>query len=371
MGLGLCVLLIGILSVLYYLSIPVREQFQDTAPFKVFNLDLHQSVIEDIKNIFATLYGGKVEITNWSISNHNHYFGKPTAQVKVITQDSWKNIDTNMIEQFQEEYDSVLSEYDAFVVTHTPVFAMLYEKYGKPIIVVNTCRYDQPFCWNNNASMLKLFHMALKRMNDSGQLIAISNNLADQKYLKDGAGIDSTHIPSLCQYTNAHYSNPTRADVMIFSTDVTPHIKSVPNSEALIKRPENYKFTDLIEYKAIVHMPYEVSTMSIFEQYFAGIPLFFPTKEFYKKCISEGKANLIFLYNSWGRPLTNTEMDTWLDKSDYYTFKYINYYSSFEDCVAQINSYTDANKEERLSHIEQVKEKVLNDWRSVLGKILP
>ena len=35
-----------------------------------------------------------------------------------------------------------------------------------------------------------------------GLLIPISNNKADQEYLRLGTGIDSIHLPSLCLYTN-------------------------------------------------------------------------------------------------------------------------------------------------------------------------
>jgi len=348
----------------------VHEPFQDTAPLKIFNLDLHQSVIEDIKDIANRLYGPKIEITNWSISDHNHYFKKPTAQVKYIGQNTWRNFDMEMVENFQQEYDEFLKGFDAFVVTFTPVFAMLFEKYGKPIIIVNACRYDQPFCWNNNTAMLKLFHMSLKRMEQSNQMIMISNSLADQKYLKDGADIDSIHIPSLCLYTNAQYSGSSGLGAMMFSKELYAEINALPNSEGLVERPPNYEFRDLVKYKGIVHMPYEVSTMSIFEQYFAGIPLFFPEKEFYKKCVSEGKANLISQYNSWGRPLTNDEMNKWLDNADYYNFKYIKYFSSFEDCIEKVNSFVDTEKEERLAHIEQVKQGAMNQWRNIFDKII-
>ena len=41
-------------------------------------------------------------------------------------------------------------EYDGFVVTHSPVLCRLFERFNKPIILVNSCRYDQPYCHNHN-----------------------------------------------------------------------------------------------------------------------------------------------------------------------------------------------------------------------------
>jgi hypothetical protein len=335
---------------------------------KLFNLDLHVAVIEDIKNIMNTLYGSNVEITNWSISGANASFKKPTAEVKHVNPDTWKNIDMAMIKRFQDEYDEFLKGFDAFIVTFSPVFVMLYEKYGKPIIVINATRYDQPFCWNKNTEMLNLFHESMKRMQESKQMIMVSNNKGDQKYLKDRANIDSIYIPSLCLYTNAHYNNPSKDVFMAFAN--IEALKAVKNSEKIAPRPGNYEFSDLAEYRGIIHMPYEISTMAGFEQYFAGIPLFFPEKEFYKKYVQDGKVQFVSLYDSWDRIATNEELDMWLANADQYNFKYINYYTSLEDCVDKINNFVDTDKEVRLAWIEEVKKKTFDDWKKLLDPIM-
>jgi hypothetical protein len=110
------------------------------------------------------------------------------------------------------------------------VFARLFERFEKPVILVNSCRYDQPFMYNGNTSFksptcfFSLFviahpevrmaagdekereslHECLKRLHDKGLLIAISNNRADQEYLRLGAGIESIRLPSLCLYTKVN-----------------------------------------------------------------------------------------------------------------------------------------------------------------------
>ena len=68
-----------------------------SGPFRIFNLDLHISVIQDFKNIMQTLFGSKIDITNWSISGHNWVFGKTTDAVDVINQSTWKYINLEMI----------------------------------------------------------------------------------------------------------------------------------------------------------------------------------------------------------------------------------------------------------------------------------
>jgi hypothetical protein len=48
--------------------------------------------------------------------------------------------------------------------------------------------------------------------------------------------------------------------------------------------PQSWK--DLFNRKAIIHFPYEVSTMSIFEQYSAGAVLVFPSRRFFEELIN-------------------------------------------------------------------------------------
>ena len=80
------------------------------SPIKLFNLDLHISVIEDINSILKVLYNNDVILTNWNISA-NTDFNKSMKDVKHINQSTWKNIDTNMIKRFQDEYDEILKEF--------------------------------------------------------------------------------------------------------------------------------------------------------------------------------------------------------------------------------------------------------------------
>jgi hypothetical protein len=170
-------------------------------------------------------------------------------------------------------------------------------------------------------------------------------------------------------YTKANY-NSTKDKFVLFEKKIYDKLAAVPNSTILANRPENYNFTELFSYKGIVHMPYDNSLMSIFEQYFAGMPLFFPTREFYKECVRNGTVDYIFMYDSWGTKLSNEEMDKWLQYADFYTFKYLNYYSSFEDCINKLNAFEDTGKDVRLNWIETVKNDTLAKWKTIFNGIV-
>lgn len=333
---------------------------------RIFNLDLHISVIEDIKDISSRLFGDQIEITNWSISGHNFVFNKPTPNVKGVNQQSWKTFSYNHIDEFHDAYDDILKTYDGFIVTHTPIFVMLFEKYNKPILCINTCRYDQPFCWNKNKDMKSIFHDCLHRMIESNQLHIISNNIADYTYLLENTNIKSTIIPSLCLYTKSSYTPIINSFIVYGKHNIFPSHKLV------VEKPSTgYSWSDLYKYKGIIHTPYEMSTMSIFEQMWAGVPLFFPTKRFYKECIINGTMDFISMYNSWDLNINETDIDKWLSFADFYIYPIFYYYDSFEDLYNQLESFSDPKKEERIRWIEQSKHDIFTQWKKTLIQLFP
>jgi hypothetical protein len=269
-----------------------------------------------------------------------------------------------MITEFQERYDAELSKYDAFLVTHTPVFCLLYEKYGKPVICVNSCRFDQPFCWKRDTAQGAGYAWlvdSLRHMTSCGQLRIISNNKADAEYLKCGTGLESQVIPSLCLYTGLQWLPNVRpavcfGDRALFPT--SPHLVAKP--------PSGYTWAQLYACRAIVHVPYEMSTMSLFEQYSAGVPLFLPTPAFYAQMVSSGLVRCGSVYG----PLVKEALDLgfWIPRADFYdpaNFYGVYYYDSFEDCVRQLETFQDVAFYERRAHIQKRREAVLSGWREV------
>ena len=332
--------------------------------FKIFNLDLHVSVIEDIKDICQRIQGDRIEITNWSISGHNWVFNKPNIFVDIINPLTWKQINTEMIRSFQEKQDGFLQGFDAFIVTHTPVFAMLFEKYNKPILVINTCRQDQPFCWTKDIDMKHKLNESLQRMVSTKQMTILSNNLADANQLKKNTGINSQVIPSLCLYTNATYQPQKKGFI------VQGEKQTFPDHSLLLEKPSKaYTWQELQEYQGIVHEPYEMSTMSIFEQYWAGVPLFFPTKEFYLQCIIENKMSIISDQEKWGQPNHIHEITEWLNAADFQIQPYINQYSSMEDLIHKLENFSDPVRENRMEWVKKASKKVVERWEQILTEL--
>jgi len=323
---------------------PFGRKAPAPAGLRLFSLDVHHAVISDVKDVLRRIYGDKVAVTDWRINRlEGRCMGYAPAaknQDRVVHDDeclggpmllnhiTWYGINTQLVEQFVARYRLDLAAYDGFIVTHSPVFCRLFESFGKPVIVVNSCRYDIPYTWTGNREERAELHECLRRLQAKGLLVAISNNKADQAYLKLGAGIDSVHVPSLCAYTNVSYNLEfaKHHSPLITSEQtriVPPHVETLLSGAGILratvhesiepKKPERPQPSEepspspappppreqradntlavqffqatpwprIHQRKALVHFPYEVSTMSVFEQYTAGVPLLFPSRRFF------------------------------------------------------------------------------------------
>ena len=68
-------------------------------------------------------------------------------------------------------------------------------------------------------------------------------------------------------------------------------------------KPDRFDWNWMLhEHKALIQHPYEVSTMSIFEQYSCGIPLFFPSKQFYKQMVIDKQASIASYNGTYWKP---------------------------------------------------------------------
>ena len=359
---------------------------------KFFNLDLHISVIADIKRIFGDL-GHQVD--DWTLSGHSWAMGRTPDKVDIISATNWHNLDKNMCDAFYERYKDELNQYDGFICTYAPSFCLLYEKFNKPVITVVPVRYEAPF-WDNKEKW-NWFNKHLRKGIDSGLVIPVANNKFDKQYCEIYTKRDWQHIPSLCEYTEAPYD--PKENVFIYSSLLPMGTWGYDDilktkSEAL---PPRYRWSDLSKFKGIVHIPYCPSTMSIFENYTSSIPMFFPTYDFMLKLRKTFGSNGVLNQLSW-REVNNlssgsiVEYDNrnntvgdinkygdieeekgWISLSDFYDeewMPHIQYFDSFQELSAILRTADTKNISEKMSnHNKLRKEMVYEMWRSVLNSI--
>jgi hypothetical protein len=312
---------------------------------RFFCMDLHISVIEDFKATCPF-----VEVVDWSLSGHHWVMNKEQKWPEHINPSNWERMDLNMIKNFQDTYDDFLKTFDGFIVCHVTAFAMIYEKYNVPVIMINSCRYDLPFCMRKNTEMIANLNACLQKLQTNGLLLAVSNNKADQLYTLKGSGIRTHHMPSLCLYTGMKY-NPIRSTFLCYHG-------RFPEHRLISYKQDRFQWKDIAEYRGVIHFPYEVSTMSMFEHFTAGLPLFFPSKKLWKKTPN------IQSISAYGGSLDEKfgelrDLNTWIELSDLYeVFQSPNtyYFDSNEHLFRLLQSFQYVDDTEfRKKHIERIQ----------------
>lgn len=349
---------------------------------KLFNLDLHATVIKDLIDLFD---GFGHQVDNWSISSHSWVHGWEQKEVDVLNQFTWQHLNENMCKRFYERYKDELSVYDAFIVTHTPSFALLYREFNKPVITVASTRYEAPF--SGSKRHWEWLNDSIQDLSRRQLLTRVANNKYDQQYCQLFTGLSWTHIPSYCGHINVLW-NPEQPSFLVDSRMLTVRLKNV--SLVHKKSLGRFEWADLVKYAGIIVIPYNASIMSIFEYYTAGIPLFFPSRKFcmelYEDCSGLGVlSDLSWLQISGatdGSVLPAGENDPnhyknpevvehWLGHADWYDrewMPYIIHFDSFADLEEKIKSADLAGISEKMRLHNQIrKQKIEMLWNQELN----
>lgn len=350
---------------------------------RFFNIDFHISVIADLVGIFGDL-GHTVD--DVCLSGHHSIMGRKQDYIPLLSGEYWKDrVKQWDWDKFYHQY-RYLDAYDGFIVTWPPVLAMAFEKFNKPIIIHTPIRYDTGL--TNLPEQWKLFNKFLK---DYPKLILTANNKYDAAYIKEFTGINLIHIPSFCGYTGINYLNINQKNgkyLGYFSDNKTEGLSEFIDKRSL---PFGYPWKILESFKGVAHLPYQVSTMSLFEQYTANIPLFFPTKEFLKKMYEDGSHLLHQVSNnqleslppvSTISPMNGIDpnnytdknvINFWLNHADYYDqewMPHINYFNApdeLQEITSKLSERQLYNISLKMSESNTTRKKeIYQRWNQVL-----
>jgi len=162
---------------------------------------------------------------------------------------------------------------------HPSAMCELFMPLGKRLFVIATTRYEMGrhskqrwVTWNKN----------LKKIAATPGNVIGANNLYDAKYIEYFTGITPIVLPSFSPVTSvydprdksvlvAEMHSPSASLLMGLLTAASSRI--VP----LRKKYPRYTYEQLCSNTAIIHLPYQFSVMSLFEQYGMGIPILVPT----------------------------------------------------------------------------------------------
>jgi len=320
------------------------------------------------------------------------------------------SLDPALIPQFYEVYknDPVMQSVDAFLCYDPPAICELYEPFNKSLIVIATNRY---YITRQSNKRWKTWNSNLVRYASDPRNVIAANNRYDVEMIRYFTGLTVKWIPNYAGYTMTTY-NPSRRGFLLSKRRVNEefdwlfldqfrkackHLNRVLPIPELIRvndRYPTYHYTDLSAHLGIVHLPYQVSTMSIFEQYRMNIPLFFPSKELLLRWSIEHwvvrERTLPWLVRDPRQftfpphpsqqhiPSPNDNDDAeamkyWLQFADYYTLPHITYFNS-TDHLAEILQRLTVDDLKAISRRmkkfnEQFRQKLLNEWKIILQTV--
>jgi hypothetical protein len=256
--------------------------FNRGAQVRLFNLDLHIGVIRDLKQELNRRQN--IDLTSWSISNHNGLVRKVLDipdPVKFVNNKTWLKLNPKLKDDFVKEYWRFLENFDGFVVSHTPSFVQLFEEFEKPILVVNSTRYEAPYS-NDSVRWISL-NRSLMRLSNSNLLHIGSNNLGDQAYLEKYSGLESVLVPSVCDYLiPGEGAESPIGLVFARSKDLQDKIEKITRGNFAKTYGRFLSYDEILKASHIVVFPQNISTMFLFEMATLGKTVLVPDADFMK-----------------------------------------------------------------------------------------
>ena len=356
-----------------------------------FNLDCHISVIADLKVGLSDF--SNVGMVSWIISDHNFVFRrlfKYADPVLHVSADTWTDLSTERKARFLKTYRTFLRCFDGFIVTYPPAFMELFEEFNRPILAVVATRYEHPFS-SDSERWFELTETML-RLKNLGQLTLVTNNAGDSKYMEEFTGEAVPVVHSVCDYIPyGPEGGGVHFPIFAKSRKLTKHISDglgAPWQDRRRALGANYGWERLVKCQAVIYIPYNNSTMSLFEFAFLGIPVLVPDPQFMRVLNSEFEgvlSEVLFPQKNYpGRTdapsaLADTrphDLDWWLAKADFYDpelMPNVLQFSSFDDPVFStdfknfrlgIESLVESRNEKLIA----ARKKLLSEFIEVVGK---
>lgn len=268
-------------------------------PLHFFGMDHHPAVLWDVKQILKPL--GMALDFFW-LSD-----GRSPVNEAIPTQlpgfaNSLDIYKPSPEQPLNADFEAWMKEkkYDGIITSHSLITAFRLRSCGLPQIHVNSTRFGNE--WIQNPEQHQILVKALEGLIQQNKLRILHNNYGDAMYFHQFFSPLEPHqeivVPSLCESLfRLRIKAPKPHKILIWDTRQTllqkngsPFMKelyekmkkllgdAVDSQAILLAKDQDYLPEGYLDdYVAIVHIPYNISTMSIREQTRANIPVWIPS----------------------------------------------------------------------------------------------
>ena len=320
-------------------------------PLRLFGMDHHHAVLWDLKQIlrplgvtldFVWLHDGRAPV-NEAIPSQIPDFA---SSFDIYKAHPLKPLSTNTKQHIAQ------GNYDGILTSHSLVTSYRLKDVGLPMIHMNSTRFGNE--WINDPSKHKILVDAIQDLLTKNKLRIVHNNQGDQdyfhQYFPSLSPCQEVWIPSLCESAlRLRVKAPSPAKLFIWDTRMqllqptgSPFMKNlykalkdahganIESQAILLQESKTYLAEGYLDaYSAVVHIPYNISTMSMFQQVRANIPIWVPSKRLLKELLTDPKepTELSWTVFAPGAETNASTMDNirdpkiverWLESADFY-----------------------------------------------------
>lgn len=361
------------------MSRKLLSSFRDFSFPTIFTLDLHTSVVRDLRESLET---NQILVERFSISSSSHLFNEPNLRLPFISSKNWRTIEDKKIRGFQRFFQATLEKAHCFLVTYTFSFVLIFENLGKPILAVNATRYESPFTLDEDR--FRDLNGKLKDLYKSGVLSVISNNAGDRDYLNWFTGIDSKHIPSLCSYSAKHEPSIETWLILCRNLDLGKEISRNTLNAKTVEEvfPRGYSHEDFAKYAGVILVPYNISTMRLFELSTSGMPVRIPSDRLLRQwsCLPGVLSELSWVQvldaecPSWlkGTPADpdwSDYLEWWLERADWKFkafFPNVSIFDSLDELSTPPPPFTFDSVNQRNNTIRSLTDEAIKDFKKLI-----
>ena len=339
----------------------------------VFSIELHASVSLDVK---LHLLSSGIKWNRVSFSAHSHFFGEPVINPRYLNKSTWQFINEDLVKNFTREYQRYLKNQKGFIVSHSLSLLRLYERFNGKIFVINSTRFESPHTLMQEQfeSLIEL----IKDLKSQDRMTIVSNNKGDQDYLKHFTGVDSVLLPSYCRYSPPLKRLDSRLLILSRNQELGQVLqRQIPESVTLDSAFHGpYSHEEFMNFSGVILIPYNISTMRLFEISTSGMPVYIPSdmllKDWtkYPGVLSElswvqvlGSPCPEYLKGTPADPKWPEFYDWWLNRADWKSklfFPNVATFSTPQEVYElhrlHMNSFDISNRNQQLA----------NSWKSVM-----
>jgi hypothetical protein len=317
---------------------------------------------------------------------------------------------------------------DAVICSHPTGQCELYMPFNISMIIWATTRFEQGR--ETDPGKMRGLVTNLRSIASRPNNIIAANNPYDVEYIRYYTGIKPLLIRSVCAYADGRYhwrgydsGNWQSVTVPVFG--YRPGLQPGPIDEFIepandIARAQGdpfilknifaaysrrYEYSELAAHPAVVHLPYQVSVMSFYEQYRMGVPIFVPSLElltrwhmeflfvsergwFMKRKLGLSVIERHRSQNDLGRDAAgyhpecrHTDCDPyddysyaavrhWLSLAEYYQYPHVLTFNTWEELIYKLRTTNlRAVSADMRAHAKKVERDTLESWTHVLATV--